>query len=720
MIMKYLNTLAGFLILLSSSLFSQAYNNSNFGIWAKDADSLPYFELNFRKQTCPWYPFSHFQGTGYNSVLTNQWGDVNLFTTEYGLTNLTPALWVTRGGFYPMIELDGELISLIISELDINKKVKYGIGYTEFSGIIKRDKVQLQVKYKIATPFDYSKGFFAEIEIVNLSQLPLSAKLSVRSDIWIKPSYDNLGLWYNKLKKLVKKEEDGLVAFQNIDKNFKNISLSGSTNYKGSISSNTLRLSKNINLSANEKETANFYFSYNEDNTKEKLNNYAITKNSAWKKEMKSVNPAGVEEWIDRESIWTYSQLLSMCFYDKSLGEYFIHLGGYGIGESPATPGTGFSMREVAETAMILAYHNPDLAKSSLRWMAKTQLKSGDLKRGHFHFPLEYENEKQRLDKHFPDESDTEIWFLIACGEYYKATKDTSFFREVVPFRTINSSADIWNHMIAAFQFIKNDIGTGKNGHIKMLHGDWNDYLSKIGAKGNGESVMNTAMMCRALLNMNELANQFNDSSKEEFEAYLSTLQRVMSKSFDVDRFIRAYDDNGNPVGGLNDRLFINAQSWAALGKCGTSEQRKTALLKAVELCSTPIGMTLVSKPYSSPPPENISTAAIPAGEGENAGIWPQTTAWMIWALAEEGLTDSALKEWKKSTLATHSELYPEVPFGIFNGPDCYSSHYANEREGWTQIETFNRMLALPMNPIIAWQSFSLKQIKLNNSNTKY
>ncbi|MFZ4582258.1 MAG: hypothetical protein ACOYM7_06365 [Paludibacter sp.] len=96
--MKYTVVFVGFLILSISTLFSQTGNNSNFGIWNKDADNLPYFELNFRKQSCPWYPFSHFQGTGYNSVLTNQWGAVNLFSTEYGLTNLTPAHWISRGG----------------------------------------------------------------------------------------------------------------------------------------------------------------------------------------------------------------------------------------------------------------------------------------------------------------------------------------------------------------------------------------------------------------------------------------------------------------------------------------------------------------------------------------------------------------------------------------------------------------------------------------------
>ena len=159
------------------------------------------------------------------------------------------------------------------------------------------------------------------------------------------------------------------------------------------------------------------------------------------------------------------------------------------------------------------------------------------------------------------------------------------------------------------------------------------------------------------------------------------------------------------------NRLFINAQSWAALGKCGTEEQRERALLNAVKKCHTDIGMTLMSKPYSSPPPSDISLCPIPSGEGENAGIWPQTVYWMVWALAEAGLTELALEEWKAMSLKNHSRLFPYVPYGIFNGPDCYSSKYARGREGRTQIQLINRAESTPMNPIVAWQAFAMKKI---------
>lgn len=689
-------------------------SDSNFGKWKVDQQGLPYFDLDFHGSQNPWYPFSHFQGTGANVVLTNQWGDVNLYSTEYGIANITPSKFFTRGGFYPMIEVNGELFSLIISELDRDKSVKYGIGYTEYSGVLDRAGLKLKITYRICTPFDYSRGFSAQVSLVNLSDKSLNGNFSVNSDIWIKPHYNDVKAWRHQIDSVPKSLGKGIAELKGLDENFESIALIGDESYSGNFLSTTIQLTKKVDLKKGQKEEAVFRLGINNNAETLRKNLRSVNSNlnnKEWVEVLAPLKKMETKQWQNRENVWTYAQLLSMCFYDKSLQEYFVHLGGYGLGRDPATPGNGFSMREVAETGIVMSHFTPKLTQSSLRWMAKTQLQSGDLKRSHNHFPLEMEPESQRLDKKFPDESDTEIWFLIACGEYYKTTKDLGFFNENVAYRTIGKKGSMWEHMVKAYQFIKNDIGTGKNGLIKMLHGDWNDYLSRTGSNGNGQSVMNTGMMCRALINMHKLAIERKDPIAKELEGTLKELQKAVANAFDKEWFVRAFDDEGKAVGGVEDRLFLNAQSWAILGKCGTAEQRKKSLLNAVKLCSTDIGLMLMSKPYSSPTPANISWSPIPAGEGENAGIWPQTGAWLIWALAEEGLTDIALAEWEKSTLANHTRLYPQVPFGIFNGPDCYSSKFANEREGWTQIEMFDRMIPVPMNPIIAWQAFGFKTI---------
>ena len=153
--------------------------------------------------------------------------------------------------------------------------------------------------------------------------------------------------------------------------------------------------------------------------------------------------------------------ILSFSFYDKSLGENFINLGGYGIGEVN-TPNLTFTMREIAETAIILANFNPELSKSSLRWMAKTQSRGGDLSRSHNYRKLKKIPEGQLYHNDFPNESDTEIWFLMAIGEYVNTTGDLDFLNEKIDYVNANASGDMWEHAKATFRFVKNKIGTGE------------------------------------------------------------------------------------------------------------------------------------------------------------------------------------------------------------------------------------------------------------------
>ena len=481
---------------------------SNYGVWLQDDHALPAFELNFHRAPCPWYPFSHTMSTGSNMVLTNQWGDVHVLNTESGLNNLTPALWYTRGGFYPMIEIDGELTSLLYTELDSARTVTYGIGYTTFAGISTRSGYALRIVYTIVAPFNFEKGFHASLAVENLSDRSVEATLTANSDVWIRPPSNNAKAFSAALDEKEKLHGRGSAGFVAPAAGFESIWLIGSPAYTGSNTHQRMVLSRALTLAPGDRTDDLFQFGYNTD--------YAVAQDAlsstserdlrrTWLEEVKKADSATDEAWMNRETVWDYSQLLSFTFYDKSLDERLVSLGGYGIGELNA-PNSTFSMREAAETAMVLAYFNPELAKSSLRWMAKTQTVGGDLLRLHNHRPLKLLPAEQRYHDDFPNESDTEIWFLMAVGEYVRTTGDTAFLSERVGFMNEGQSGTVWEHATAALDFIKNKIGTGEQGLICMLHGDWNDYFSKIGEEGNGQSVMNTGMLCRALLTCSQAA----------------------------------------------------------------------------------------------------------------------------------------------------------------------------------------------------------------------
>ena len=57
----------------------------------------------------------------------------------------------------------------------------------------------------------------------------------------------------------------------------------------------------------------------------------------------------------------------------------------------------------------------------------------------------------------------------------------------------------------------------------------------------------------------------------------------------------------------VENRLFVDVQSWAALEKSGTLEQQWQGFVSAAEECPAGIGMVLRSRPYTSRPPRNSS-----------------------------------------------------------------------------------------------------------------
>src|ERR1700761_2903628 len=100
-----------------------------YGTWGTGSSGLPHFDLKVEDDDAPDAPFRHLISTGHLSAMADRWGNVNLFTTEGGLTWLnSPMSSTARGSIYLMMEVEGELISLIFSELTRKDSIRYGTG----------------------------------------------------------------------------------------------------------------------------------------------------------------------------------------------------------------------------------------------------------------------------------------------------------------------------------------------------------------------------------------------------------------------------------------------------------------------------------------------------------------------------------------------------------------------------------------------------------------
>lgn len=674
-------------------------NRSNYGIWSKDSAGLPCFNLKPEAGPDRDSPMRHLMGTGRLSALADRWGGLRLFTTDggNGFVPLHPASSRCRSAFYSTLILDGEPFSLFPADLDTGRRTEYGTGYVMHSGTLSRGKWRAGFEQTIWAPFDMGRGLLCKVRLTNTGKGMLDAGWRVSSDqaqfrVEEEPSVNDVKLG------------DGFALARWPAKEIGWIGLVGPAGWAGERAFHQLRLQRRIRLAPGRSVEAVFWLGYGATADLTAIRQ-SISRNTfrrsrqEWKRLLAPVSSMNVpEKWIHDECEWSYGQLLSFTNVDGAVGEFYTSLGGYGWG--------GFCVRECGETAMALAPWHPGLARSSLRWLAKLQYSNGDLRKAH-----DFRRPPRQIATE-PHESDGEIWFLLGCLESAAESGCTDMLEEVVPFAD-DGRATIWEHCRRAYRWIRDGVGTGRHGLVKIWHGDWNDYLSSVGRLGQGESVMNSGMACRAFSLLAEAARKRGDRVlAADVESALAALRAAVAKAFDRTHFLYGYDDYGKPLGGhAEDRVHLNAQTWAALGGCGTAVQRRLALRHAVRKCWSPIGLMLMSRPYSSPPPETISWCPIPPGEGENSGIWPQTVYWAVWALTEAGLRADAVRVWRAMSLRSHSFHHPDVPYGIFNGPDCYSSRHAGVRDGRTQIELSNRAAHVPMNPAIAWQAFAWRKV---------
>ncbi|MDZ5034346.1 GH36-type glycosyl hydrolase domain-containing protein, partial [Clostridium perfringens] len=181
--------------------------------------------------------------------------------------------------------------------------------------------------------------------------------------------------------------------------------------------------------------------------------------------------------------------------------------------------------------------------------------------------------------------------------EYIKSTGDYSILDEEVPYledeplrdgederyTIVNQSrknGSIYEHCLKA---IDKGLRFGKHNIPLMGSGDWNDGMSTVGNKGEGESVWVGWFLYKILDGFKEICNYRKDNEKEEeYNTFQSFIQENLEKNaWDGGWYRRAYFDDGKPLGSReNDECKIDAiaQSWSIISNAGKSTRVKEAM----------------------------------------------------------------------------------------------------------------------------------------------
>jgi hypothetical protein len=373
------------------------------------------------------------------------------------------------------------------------------------------------------------------------------------------------------------------------------------------------------------------------------------------------------EPWVERETSWHNYYLRSNLTYDSFFREHILsqgHVYQYIMGFQGAA-------RDPLQHALPFVFSRPEIVREVIRYTLKEIQSDGSI-------PYGIVGSGVPMPVIFRP-SDLEMWLLWVTTEYVLATRDKAFLEERIPLYPKQESgpADptIRELLKRSYIHLVEGIGVGEHGLMRLSNGDWNDDVV-VGhvppalaedVRKNGESVLNAAMSCYVLDYYAQLLSYTGDAKTAGEARAKADAQRHAIRACFVGRwFRRAW--LGSHIGWIGeDHVWLEPQPWAIIGEAATPEQQTKLIGALNELVRKPSRIGAMIQNQGDP------TMGSPVGTLTNGGVWPSINGTLIWALA---LADGAQAwdEWKKNSLAAHAEAYPEIWYGIWSGPDVYSS----------------------------------------------
>ncbi|MBP5678015.1 MAG: hypothetical protein J6W88_05930 [Bacteroidales bacterium] len=383
--------------------------------------------------------------------------------------------------------------------------------------------------------------------------------------------------------------------------------------------------------------------------------------------------------------------------YQVYSSRLFARAGFYQVGGA-----TGF--RDQLQDVMSVLYSNPGYARRQILDHAAHQFAEGDV--------LHWWHESLAFGARTTF-SDDYLWLVYVTYQYVTVTGDDTILSEQVPFcqadqlahgeaeRGMNycmsptETATLYDHLKRAVNRAMSRIGS--HGLPLMGCGDWNDGMSRVGVEGKGESVWVAFFLADLLPKMELLTQKMAGgdlSYCEELTAFRRRIvEALQNNAWDGAWFLRAFFDNGEPMGSRNNiecQIDLISQAWSILTDVATDEQKKSVFRETdnrlVNREHEIIQLLTPAFKNSQPSPGYIMN--YPVGVRENGGQYTHGAMWYIMAQLKEGRNDMAYFLYslinpihRTQTLADVLK-YKVEPYCI--AADIYSNPQHPGRGGWT------------------------------------
>ena len=334
-------------------------------------------------------------------------------------------------------------------------------------------------------------------------------------------------------------------------------------------------------------------------------------------------------------SKWLPYQVLNSRFYAKA---GFYQAGG------------AIGFRDQLQDCLSILYVDPRLVRDHLIEASKRQFEKGDVL--HWWHPIS-KGVRTLM-------TDDRLFLPLVLAEYIDYTQDFNVLDERTPYLVDRRVPDGQHSLYDDFAFsehadtllnhclkaIEVSCDFGNNGLCKMGTGDWNDAMDRLGERGEGTSMFNSMLLYYVIRRFMPFVGA--GAIRRKYLEIAEHLRTAIDESFEGDRYVRAYTDEGEAVGSkfsVECKLDMLVQSWAALSGAGDKAKTHTALKTVLDnLVDEKLGIAkLLAPPFEHQ--KNIGYIAdYPPGVRENGGQYSHAAAWFVLALLKEDKIEDAYK----------------------------------------------------------------------------
>jgi hypothetical protein len=363
-------------------------------------------------------------------------------------------------------------------------------------------------------------------------------------------------------------------------------------------------------------------------------------------KELKKTLPLFVCDeapFLHREAAWHAVQLYGAAVYDGYMethtvvqGSAYMYLHGL--------DGAG---RDYALFSLPLSYLRPELARDLLRMIMRMTYADTD----QISYAIQGHGVVEDAVIHRAP-SDLDLFFLWALAEYVAVTGDRAFLDEQNFFwpKDTGETGTVREHAARAFYHLRDQVGTGGHGLIRVRTGDWSDSIvaeeapNPSVAEEEGESVPNTQMAVWVLPRAAGLFEHHDPNLASEIRAFAQLMRTEAAEEWVEQWYRRAWFSQDEPFG--EGHLNLESQIWALIADIPDPDRRADAIHERLD-----------------------NPSAVGARRVEGGLVWHAVTGLLTWGY----LTADPELAWGsliRHTLNAYATANPDQWYGTWSGPD--------------------------------------------------